>query len=145
MKKIPALLLLLLMCSGAQSETTSSKDIAGDIIGRHLFALQWISDWEKNFGAAVIEKNDGVITINAKEREGEDYIILQGTIEIISNTEFKVNGSLVTRVSYLNTGDPCERNGIFTFKKTGKKKYYRMQEMESPCGAYTDYVDIFLN
>jgi hypothetical protein len=35
------------------------------------------------------------------------------------------------------------RQGDFTFKVTGKRKYWRMQEMDNPCDEATDYVDIY--
>jgi hypothetical protein len=30
------------------------------------------------------------------------------------------------------------------FKITEKRKYWRLQEMQSPCDTATDYVDIFM-
>lgn len=47
-------------------------------------------------------------------------------------------------ISWNNNGAPCKRDGTMTFAITGKRKYWRLQEMQSPCDETTDYVDIFL-
>jgi hypothetical protein len=47
------------------------------------------------------------------------------------------------QISHINNGEPCERTGEMTFAITGKRKYWRMQEMKSPCDVTTDYVDIY--
>jgi hypothetical protein len=48
------------------------------------------------------------------------------------------------RISNNNNGKPCERYGKMLFKITQNRKYWRLQEMQSPCGIETDYVDIFM-
>jgi hypothetical protein len=35
------------------------------------------------------------------------------------------------------------RSGTFHFKATGKRRYWRMQEMDNPCDSVTDYVDVY--
>lgn len=47
-------------------------------------------------------------------------------------------------MGYKNEGRPCEREGVMTFEMTGSRKYWRLQQMQSPCDETTDYVDIFL-
>ena len=47
------------------------------------------------------------------------------------------------KISHINGGKPCAREGAMTFKITGKRRYWRLQEMNNPCDGVTDYVDIF--
>ena len=56
---------------------------------------------------------------------------------------FVFQGRIVTQVSYLFGGQPCTRDGAFTFRITGKRKYWRMKEMQSPCDDVVDYVDVY--
>ena len=36
-------------------------------------------------------------------------------------------------------GEPCERDGEFTFRITGTRKYWRMQQIDNPCDEVADY------
>jgi hypothetical protein len=40
-------------------------------------------------------------------------------------------------------GPAFERTGEMTFRVTGKRKYWRLMEMDNPCEGVTDYVDIY--
>jgi hypothetical protein len=64
-------------------------------------------------------------------------------ITSIDAKEFRFSGEIITQVSHINGGRPCSRDGEFTFKITGKRKYWRMQQMDNPCDPVTDYVDIY--
>ena len=57
--------------------------------------------------------------------------------------DFKFDGTVTMQISHINNGEPCERTGEMTFAITSKRKYWRMQEMKSPCDVTTDYVDIY--
>jgi hypothetical protein len=61
----------------------------------------------------------------------------------IDARQFVFEGTITTTISHINGGKPCVRQGDFTFKITGKRKYWRMQEMDNPCDEATDYVDIY--
>jgi hypothetical protein len=112
------------------------------LLGRHMLSLQWIS-WEK-FGTAVVTNKLGVYGLEGEQRgPGGDYLKIAGMIVSIDAREFKFEGTITTRVSHINNGQPCERQGDFTFKVTGKRKYWRLQEMDNPCDEATDYVDIY--
>ena len=120
--------------------------IKAKIVGTHLFSLQWIS-WDY-FGQVEIKEQNGELTINGEQRgkgdQSGDYLTIDGTLEIVDYKNLKFNGEITTRVSYINAGKPCVRKGNFTFRASGKRKYWRLQQMLNPCDqTSTDYVDIF--
>jgi hypothetical protein len=115
------------------------------LVGRHKFQLHWIS-WDKwkDFADMNVVDRNGTLTIKARQAKGKDYVEIEGIVTSVDERQFTFQGKIVTRVSYKNNGEPCERDGDMTFKITGKRKYWRLQEMQSPCDETTDYVDIFL-
>lgn len=130
----------------AAGPTVINDPIAGaQLKGTHKFQLHWIS-WGKwsDLGQLTVIDRGGVFSIKARQAKGGDYVEIEGTVLRVEAKEFTFQGRIVTRVSYKNDGKPCERDGEMTFKITGKRKYWRLQEMQSPCDETTDYVDIFL-
>lgn len=119
------------------------------LTGKRYLSLQWVSD--EDFGTVEITETKGVRAIKGEQRSQEtgntDYVTLEGYIAKIEENQFTFWGRIETKVSYLNEGKPCSRQGEFHFKATGKRKYFRLQEMENPCeGNNTvDYVDIYFN
>ncbi len=131
----------------APSDKTEINDpvAAAQLKGRHKFQLHWIS-WGKwaDLGNLTVIDRQGVLSFKARQAKAGDYVEIEGIVTRVEAKEFIFEGRIVTRVSYKNGGEPCERTGKMTFKITGKRKYWRMQEMQSPCDETTDYVDIFL-
>lgn len=133
----------------AQSNSAADKTVIKDqaakmkLLGQHKLSLQWIS-WDY-FGKAVVTDNKGVMRVKGeqKSRKDEDYLKIDGLITMVDTKEFKFNGTIIVRVSYINGGEPCKREGEMTFRITGNRKYWRLQEMDNPCDQVTDYVDIF--
>lgn len=125
------------------------KTVVGDakaktmLLGRHKLALQWIS-WDY-FGAASVTERGGVLYLkgNQRQRGGADYLTVDGRITSVGAKEFSFSGKIITRVSHINNGEPCVREGDYTFKITGNRKYWRLQQIDNPCEAVADYVDIF--
>ncbi|WP_078789993.1 hypothetical protein [Trichlorobacter thiogenes] len=145
---VPTVLIFCLMvapCFADEKTTTVVKDepAKAKLLGPHKLSLQWIS-WD-NFGTATAVEKDGLITIKGEQRAktGGDYVLLDGVVTEIGKNSFKINGSIVTKVSYINRGEACVRQGDLTFRITGSRKYWRLKEMDSPCGPETDYVDIY--
>ncbi|HEX8251291.1 MAG TPA: hypothetical protein VF599_24170 [Pyrinomonadaceae bacterium] len=114
------------------------------LLGRHRLSLQWIS-WDY-FGAATVTQRGGVLYLkgNQRQRGGADYLTVDGVITSVDAKEFSFSGKIITQISHINGGNPCVRDGDFTFKITGKRKYWRMQQIDNPCDEAADYVDIFL-
>ncbi len=147
-KRIGILFVLIFVTFGisaaAQEKTKITSAYAKQmLIGRHMLSLQWIS-W-KEFGRADVTQKQGVLYLKGEQkgRKTNDFLKIDGVITQISRYEFKFKGTITTKVSYINDGNPCVREGEMTFAITGKRKYWRLQEMDSPCGVETDYVDIY--
>ena len=149
MKKIMlmAALIAASCLTAVAQETTKINDrsAAGTLLGRHMLSLQWVS-WDY-FGAATVTDRYGVYTIRGEQKgRGEsasDFVTVSGTITSIDAKEFAFTGKITTQVSHINRGQPCVREGEFTFKVTGKRRYWRLQQMDNPCDPVTDYVDIY--
>lgn len=112
------------------------------LLGRHMLSLQWVS-WDR-FGVATVTNREGVYILQGEQTSGEsNFVKVDGVITSIDRKKFGFRGTIVTQVSHINEGKPCTRDGEFTFKITGKRRYWRLQEMDNPCDPVTDYVDIF--
>ena len=132
--------------SSAQKPTrTIIKDAPAKrmLLGVHRLSLQWIS-WDY-FGRAVVTEKDGTLYLKGeqKQRQGSDYLRIDGVITEVSAKEFKFEGVVDLRVHHINGGKPCKREGELTFAIKGNRRYWRMQEMDNRCDTATDYVDIF--
>jgi hypothetical protein len=138
--------LVLGLFAFAQERTDINNAAAARmLLGRHMFSLQWVS-WDY-FGVATVTNRDGVYTMKGEQKgrgqSASDFVTIYGTITSIDAKEFAFTGKIVTQVSHINGGQPCVRDGEFTFKITGKRRYWRLQQMDNPCDPVTDYVDIY--
>ena len=114
------------------------------LLGKHMFSLQWVS--HTKFGTAIVTRKDTGLYIKARQELDGNFVTLKGDVRVVNAREFTVTGELVTRVSYINGGNACVRNETFTFKATGARKYWRLQEMQNPCEPgynLVDYVDVY--
>jgi len=145
MKKIIGLLLFSLLAGGISADLAQAQDKNEQrLLGKRMFSLQWLlSDNKPKYGIANITRKDTGLYIDARHEVNGEYALLKGHLTIVSPSVFTVTGELVTRVSYINNGNECPRSGTFTFKVTGKRKYWRLQEMANPCQAVLDYVDVY--
>lgn len=128
----------------AQNKTVvNDADAKQMLLGKHKLSLQWIS-WDYFGVATVIDKN-GVLYLKGeqKQRDGTDFLKIDGTITEIDKNEFLFDGIITMQVSHINGGAACKREGAMTFAIKGNRKYWRLQEMDNPCDEATDYVDIF--
>jgi len=79
-----------------------------------------------------------------KGRGNTDFVTIDGTVKEVNAKSFSFDGKIVIRVSHNNNGESCTRTGEMTFAITGKRRYWRLQEMQNPCEDIVDYVDIYL-
>jgi len=115
------------------------------LLGDHLFSLQWIS-WDYFGKATVTAGQSGLLSIKGEQRErgGDGYLRIDGVIEKVESNGFIFNGKITTKVSGNNNGNPCVREGRYTFRSYEGRRYWRMQEGESPCDGVWDYVDVYM-
>ena len=130
---------------GVFSQRTDVKaaKAAKMLLGKHKISLQWIS-WDY-FGLANVTNKGGVYRLKGEQkgRKSTDFVIVDGVIMRIDAKEFKFDGKVITQISHINGGKPCERSGEMTFRITGTRKYWRMQQIDNPCDGVADYVDIY--
>lgn len=129
----------------AQDKTVIHDDKARRMLqGRHRLSLQWIS-WDY-FGSATVTNRGGTYYLKGEQkgRGNKDFVKVDGIVTLIDTKEFTFEGNITTQVSHINGGKPCERTGKMTFRITGKRKYWRMQQIDNPCDQAADYVDIYL-
>ena len=128
----------------AQTKTdVNDQKAAKMLLGKHKLSLQWIS-WDY-FGAATVTNKAGEYAVKGEQkgRGNTDFVRVDGKITQIDAKEFKFDGTIVTQVSHIYGGKPCERKGEMTFRITSNRKYWRLKEIDNPCEAVADYVDIF--
>jgi len=103
------------------------------LLGKHKFQLHWIS-WNrwKDFAGLTVVERQGKLWVKGRQQKGGDYLEIDGFASQIEDRQFTFQGTIVTRVSYKNNGNPCRRDGTMTFKIIGKRRYWRLQEMQSP-------------
>jgi hypothetical protein len=123
----------------------NSPTAARKLVGKHKLNLQWIG-WENwlEFGNLKVTDRQGMMFISGSQTKGEDYLQIDGKIISIEDRQFTFKGKIVTQVSHINKGQACKRDGEMIFKITENRKYWRLQQMQSPCDTTTDYVDIFM-
>ena len=123
----------------------NSPAAAGKLVGKHKLNLQWIGseDWTE-FGNLKVTDRQGMMFIRGNQTKGDDYLKLDGKILSIQEKQFTFQGKIITKISHINKGIACERDGEMVFKITENRKYWRLQQMKNPCDPVTDYVDIFM-
>jgi hypothetical protein len=146
MRAITCLLLLLATATQAAPEAPS-RTIVGDpaalarLRNNAGISLQWIS-WDYRGRVRVSETGGRVHLSGAQSaRSGAGRLELDGDVVEIGASSFTFRG----RIAIVDTPDPgrnCLRDGTYEFRITGRRHYWRLQQMEQ-CDGLTDYVDIY--
>lgn len=101
--------------------------------------VQWL--WSAQRGKLnAIDDND-VVRLEGTQANFEGTLKIKGEVVSIDSDRFVFRGTILI-LDAPDKGRRCERTGDYEFKATGKRKYWRLQQMES-CGRLTDYVDVF--
>jgi len=136
----------VLLYAQSDSRPTIVHDSAArkKLLGTHRLSLQWIG-WGKETGRVIITDSNGILLLRGKQaaKHSTDFLWIEGRIIEIGTNTFTLEGKMSTMVTYINNGMPCEREGRFTFAITQRRKYWRMREINNPCDAVADYVDIY--
>ena len=142
-----SILFVLLIFSAAgfaqQKTLVRSQKAKQMLLGRHKISLQWIS-WDY-FGTVNITDRKGLLYVKGRQdgRKSTDFVSVDGVVTSIDDKEFAFKGKVVTQISHIFGGKPCTRDGELVFRITGKRKYWRMQEIDNPCDEAADYVDLY--
>jgi len=118
------------------------------LLGKHMLSLQWLLFDKPKYGTATVVEKDGILCLKGEQiadGKDKDYLKVDGIITEVGPKSFKFKGKIVCRVHYNNDGKECIRDGDMTFLVTGKRKYWRLQEMKCPHCEVTDYVDVYFN
>jgi hypothetical protein len=139
-KVVPAVVLVaaLVYAQGPASPISATRQL---LLGDHLLSLQWVG-WDR-FGKASVTEQAGKLMLKGEQRKEGDFVTVDGTITEVLPKGFRFHGKVTTRVSYINKGQPCLRDGNLTFLASGARKFWRMQEINNPCDEAADYVDIY--
>jgi hypothetical protein len=136
--------------ASATASTTNGLNAAAKakLVGEHALTLQWLGWGDLAQAGRLVVKDRGK-TLSAEgeqlgrgENQG-DYLKMSGTIVSASQDGFVFEGEILIRVHHNANGEECKRSGTFTFKTRAGRKYWRLQEMDSPCDGVTDYVDVY--
>lgn len=104
--------------------------------------LQWL--WGAKPGAlTVAETPQGVRLEGGQGPHEGDELTIEGVVTRIEATSFLFQGRIV--IVDDETSSPCVRDGAFTFRITGGRKFWRLKEQIAGCSGradLTDYVDI---
>jgi hypothetical protein len=117
-------------------------------VGNHAFTIQYLTFEKNDKPGTVIIRSLGrdEYSIEGEQRDNtkNEYVSIKGTF-LAKGRELKFNGKIVSQISYVNSGQPCERTGLVIFKASGKRKYWRLQQMLNCDRISTDYIDIYFN
>jgi hypothetical protein len=147
MRLIAPLLLLLATAATQAAPQASRPTIVSDPAAlarlRHNggISLQWIS-WDHR-GRLRVGEAAGRVHLSGGQSAagGAGRLQLEGDVVEISGDRFTFRG----RIAITDTPDPgrnCVREGTYEFRITGRRRYWRLQQMEQ-CDGLTDYVDIY--
>lgn len=130
-----------------KSNRTSPKNdgltpLERKVVGKHKLSLQWIS-WDYFGTANIVKEADGRLRCTGQQlsRENDDYLKIDGYINIQSDTHLVFVGTITTKIYHIYNGEPYVREGTYDFIATKGRKFWRLQQMDN--GDCTDYVDIF--
>lgn len=132
-------LLLLFSFGGCSQEVVFEESL----IRKHQFGEQFI--WDGYGRAEIFKERQGILRIKGEPyyNNREEYV-LHGTITVVDERNFMIKGNLK-----LFTAVCCgllDREIVYTFCKTGNRKYWRLKERIELCDQYTCayYLDIFV-
>ncbi|WP_233236656.1 hypothetical protein [Bordetella sp. LUAb4] len=101
--------------------------------------VQWL--WHADRGHLQATDTDDVVRLEGTQSNYEGTLKMKGEVVAISTDRFRFRGTILI-VDAPDKGRNCERTGDFDFRISGKRKYWRLQQMEF-CGTLTDYVDVY--
>jgi hypothetical protein len=137
------------LAATAFAETkVDSQSSKAKLLGPLWLSLQWIGNGSLDaMGHAQVEDRDGTLHLSGRQDgtgdSAGDWLEIDGDILAVGLRDFHFKGWVETRVSYINSGNPCRREVEADFLMKPGKKYWRLQAIDNPCDVAADYVDLF--
>ena len=103
--------------------------------------LQWISFESPARGRVSVTDRAGLVHLRGSQSGNGGQLRLEGDVLSIDRTSFTFRGQ-ISIVDTPDRGRHCLRDGVFEFRVTQRRRYWRLQQMEA-CDGLTDYVDIY--
>jgi hypothetical protein len=105
--------------------------------------LQWISFENPARGHVVAQMNGGLLHLSGSHsaRGGPGRVTLDGDVLRINPRSFSFRGRIVI-TDAPDRGRHCVRDGVYEFRATGQRRFWRLQNFEA-CDGLADYVDIY--
>lgn len=126
--------------SGSALKTDIQNQAAYErLMNNSGITLQWL--WSAQRGHLTATDENDLVHIEGTQANFEGTLKIKGDIVSIASDRFIFRGTILI-LDAPDKGRRCERNGDFEFRATGKRKYWRLQQMEA-CGGLTDYVDVY--
>ena len=104
--------------------------------------LQWL--WGAGPGKLLVtETPEGVSALGQQGPHNGDQLTMTGVITRIEAKKFWFKGRIA--ITDNETSEVCVREGTYTFRIIGARRFWRMKEQEARCAGradLTDYVDI---
>lgn len=104
--------------------------------------LQWL--WDARPGTFTVnETPDGLLASGRQGPHNGDELVITGVITRIEAKTFWFKGRIV--ITDNETTTPCVRDGTYTFRIIGARRFWRMKENAANCAGradLADYVDI---
>ena len=124
----------------------NDKKAKAVLMGTHPLTLQWIG-FGSAAGKILFYEKSGIVYVRGTQENIKtgDSIIISGMVTEINSSAFKFCGYITTKVSHINDGQICQRNGYFTFAVKGGRKFWRLQDVTNPCdkSGVADYIDVY--
>jgi hypothetical protein len=150
------LLSAALLAATARAETVVEDPGAYRLLSASkACALQWVD--KPALGTVVVEgdpKSTLKIRCTHVSENGKTYLKMQGDVVKITAQTFVFKGTILVKQEtdldpqtfQSKPGVECRREGVMTFARRGRRRFWRLQEpdMTNPCNKTTDYVDIRL-
>lgn len=126
-------------------ESTNAQDDRS-LGGQHGLTSDLIG-WETWGTATVLKNTDGSYLVEGSQIVGNESLTINGTLRPAKsedgNRELVFDGVIESQTSSYAGGAPCLRVGQMTFVAPESKQYWRLVEPQSPCGSYTERIDLY--
>ena len=116
------------------------------LLGEHKLTVQWIG-WDDlaQAGQVRIDPAGAVLAVMGAQVGEDKRLDIAGHITALVEDGFVFEGAITLQDMEGPDIQTCVRSGRMHFTTRGIRQYWRLQQMDNPCGNGTDYVDIYFS